>query len=80
MAPSMTCLPPYHRTTPAIMNVKRVMTGINTERILARRSVPATNESTATPNRPSSRSVRTKDFTTRIPEITSSMSVERAAV
>ena len=56
------------------------MTGINTAMVPARRIVNAKVCSTCAANLVSSRCVWTKDFTIRMPEITSSIRVLKAAV
>ena len=78
--PSMTWRPPYHNTAAAAEKVRRLMTGINTAMVPARRIANVKVCSTCAANLVSSRCDWTKDFTIRMPEITSSIRVLKAAV
>ncbi len=79
-APSMTWRPPYHKTAAAAANVSRLITGIKTAIMPARRMVSDNVWSICDEKRVSSRCVWTNDLTTRMPAMTSSISVLSAAV
>src|SRR5688572_31525715 len=61
--PSITWRPPYHKTAAAEENVSRLMTGMITAMIPARRMVSESVVSTCCAKRASSRWVLTKDLT-----------------
>ena len=80
IAPRMTWVPPYHKTPAAAENVTKVMVGMNTARTAARFNATSRVRRTWAAKRACSYRSCTNDFTTRIPERTSSKIVEAPAV